>query len=57
MMAMATGPGSERERVWRLPGVVASARARGESEGRADATGRGGVLACPGRVHARSGAF
>jgi hypothetical protein len=56
-MASATGHGRERERVWELPGLVASEWVKGEGEGRSDASGRGRVLARPERVHARSGAF
>jgi hypothetical protein len=44
-------------RVWEVVDVVESTWERGEGEGKSEATGLGGALSCPGRVHARSAAF
>jgi hypothetical protein len=56
MMASAIGHAWANEDVWEVGGIVAKLRARGESEGSADATRRRRAPACPGHVHARPGA-
>jgi hypothetical protein len=55
-MARATGHEQGNGGVLGVAGVVESTWERGEGDGRSEATKRGRVLACPWRVHARSGA-
>jgi hypothetical protein len=57
MMTTATGLARAREHVWEVAVVLVGAWEKGEGERRAESTGLGSALSCPGRVHARSGAF
>ena len=55
MMMTATGLAPAREHVWGVAVVLVSKWEKGEGERRAESTGLGSALSCPGRVHARSG--
>jgi hypothetical protein len=56
-MASAIGHARANGDVWEVCGIVEKLRARGESEGWTESAGRRHVLARPGHVCARLGAF